>query len=136
MRKLLLMLTLLALAGCSYNIALMKRGSSEVAQGTASENGKTVEITLDGKVYKGHYTFVQQGFSTFSTGYATSGYHSAWGNGAGYAAASAGQGNVLATAPDGSGLRCQFAFSTSSHSGMGECQDDQGGIWDMQITRQ
>jgi hypothetical protein len=112
----------------------MKRGSSETATGTASEANKTVEITLRGKIYKGHYTFVEQGFSTFTTGYATSGTRSAWGNGVGYAAASAGQGNILARASDGSGLRCNFSFSNSSYSGMGECQDDQGGIWDMQIS--
>ncbi|NYT76623.1 hypothetical protein H0A71_06435 [Alcaligenaceae bacterium] len=133
MKKAILIL-MLALSGCSYNLTLMDRGSSEVATGHASQAGNTVEITLRGKQYRGTYAFVQQGYSTQSNSYAMSGGYYAQGSNYGHTQASAGNGSIIARADDGSGLRCSFTFSSSSQSGMGECRDDTFGVWDLQIS--
>ncbi len=125
----------LVLAGCSHSLALMERGGPRVASGTSSVVGKKVEIQLDGKTYRGNYSLVKDGYSTFTNAqaYSSTGRF-AYGSAQSYGSSSMGTGNIIARSDDGSGIRCIFQFSSNSQSGMGECQDDKGGIWDLQIS--
>lgn len=119
----------LALAGCSYQLNLQQRGGPVTGKGVAHENDSSVEITLGDKLYRGQYVFasgdsVGSMFGTAGKGKSFAGFGSSSG---------VGGGNLMARAADGSGLRCQFQFSTTNSQGFGECQDDTGATYDLQI---
>jgi hypothetical protein len=45
-----------------------------------------------------------------------------------------GNGSVLASAPDGSALRCVFQYSEWGSTGVGVCEDNRGEMYDLQIN--
>lgn len=116
-----------ALGGCAtYQLDLTPRDRGAVAHGVAHQSDKSVEVTLDGRQFAGHYTFVQGGaIGTVTTGGAPA---------MGIAAAGAGNGMFIASDAAGDHLRCQFEFSSWSQSGFGVCQLDEA-VYDLQITR-
>jgi hypothetical protein len=122
----------LSLQGCAtYNLDLMPRTQGPMAHGVAKQIDKSVTITLGGETYSGHFAYVEGG--SFSLGTAFSGTHVATGSAVGISAT--GNGNVLASAPDGHNLRCVFSFSGWSQAGTGECLTDDGALYDLQISR-
>jgi hypothetical protein len=117
------------LCGCSYNLTLMARGSSEVGSGTATRPGNDVTIEANGITYKGKFTYLEGGFVGFGSSF--SGARTATSTMVG--SSGQGNGNIIARSADGKGMRCEFAFSGWSQSGMGVCEDDAHTVYDLQI---
>ncbi|WP_440110271.1 hypothetical protein [Acidovorax sp. BL-A-41-H1] len=116
------------LSACSYKLTLQQRGGPGVGSGVATENDKGVQITIGTRVFTGQYayasdasfgSFVGVGKGRTSTGFVST--------------SSGGGGNIIARSADGIGLRCQFQFSEMSGQGFGECADDTGATYDLQI---
>ncbi len=137
------LLALAALAGCAtvtnYQLTAMPRDSGKLYSGTAADNGSTegpIAITIEGKTYTG--TWVQTRAATTS-GYVSGGYgagpyyRGSW-YGGGFISMdnpAGGAAKALLTAPDGSGLRCDF--KSGQGAGGGECRDDKGQTYDVQV---
>lgn len=131
-----------AMTGCTHTIALMSQDNTNTGSGVANEIGKTVEIELNGEKYTGTYAYVKDGsigfVNSFAQSSAYSGSHAAYGSAYGtgnfMTQSAAGNGNVIAKSETGKGLRCQFSYSSMSHSGTGVCQDDKKKLYDLQIN--
>ncbi len=120
------------LCGCAtYDLSLMPRGPGKLAHGEAKQIDKSVSITIDGRTYVGRYVYVQGGSFTLATAFA--GAYTATGNS--ISTSVVGNGNVLASSPDGHNLRCVFTFSGWSQAGTGTCLTDDGQTYDLQISR-
>lgn len=112
-----------------------------MGRGTANEIGKTVTIELNGETYNGNYAYLKDGMvgfgHSFVQGSVTAGGSYATGNAVAnstyFTEAAAGNGTVMASSASGKGLRCQFSYSTASHSGAGICRDDAKNLYDLQI---
>jgi len=138
------LLAFAALAGCAtvtnYQLTAMPRDSGKLYSGTATDTGGTegpISITIENKTYTG--TWVQTRPSTTS-GYVSGGYGTGpyWHGGGWYGGGfvsmdnpAGGAAKALLTAPDGSGLRCDF--KSGQGAGGGECRDDKGGTYDVQV---
>jgi hypothetical protein len=108
-------------------------GSSVVGTGIGSHGGD-IQIALAGKTYSGTWVYVSDGGAVaFSNGFATSGLATATATGTIAALPTGGGGTILASAGDGSTLRCQFQYNQLGASGIGVCQDNKGGSYDLQI---
>jgi hypothetical protein len=116
-----------ALTGCSYQLQLQQRGGPALGTGTAHDNDSSVTISIGSRVFTGQYAYASDSsFGSFvgvGKG-ATSGFVST---------TSGGGGNIMARSSDGVGLRCRFQYSEMSNQGFGECQDDMGATYDLQI---
>lgn len=128
----------LMLIGCGHNLYLVGRTSGE--KGTASvqrapgQKSGDVSIALRNKTYSGRWIYVASGGVTgFGVGTAFSGASYATGTGTFVGASSHGVGTILASAPDGSTLRCEFQFNSMGNTGIGTCQDETSEIYDLQI---
>ena len=133
---------LFGLAGCAstYQLTLMPRDSGKtypgVMEGFASGQGP-ISVTIDGKTYSG--TWVESA-PAYSSGWVSGGMgygHRGWG-GWGWGGGTihmdtpgGGAAKALLTAADGSGLRCELRGTHSG--GAGECRDDRGKEYDVQI---
>jgi hypothetical protein len=140
MKRTVLIAAALALQGCAatYDLTLMPRDSGKTYAGTvvddASGEGR-VAITIEGKAYTG--TWVQSAPAS-TRGWVTGGM--GWGRRGGFGGLGTTitlenpQGNeakALLSAPDGSGLRCDF--KSGQGRGFGLCRDDGGREYDVQI---
>jgi hypothetical protein len=93
-----------------------------------------IEIALKGKQFRGRWVYSAQGGSiAFGSATVFSGTDTATAFGQTVAAPASGNGTVLASASDGSSLRCVFNYSEWTATGTGECQDNSGEIYDLQI---
>lgn len=128
MKKVLILAACLALSACSYKLSLQQRGGAAVGSGVATDSDNGVKITIGQRVFTGQYayasdasfgSFVGVGRGRTSTGFVST--------------ASGGGGNIVARSADGVGLRCQFQYSEMSNQGFGECSDDTGATYDLQI---
>lgn len=135
---------LAALTGCAsvtnYQLTAMPRDSGRLYSGTAQDNGSNegpISITIDDKAYSG--TWVQTRAAQ-TNGYVTGGFGAGTGwRGAGVVGGgfismdnpAGGASKALLTAPDGSGLRCDF--KSGQGTGGGECRDDKGRMFDVQV---
>ena len=140
MRHALTLAAALLLAGCAttYQLTVMPRDSGRTYSGTAENANGTegpISITLEGKTYSG--TWVQTAPS-YTSGF-TTGFGFGWGRRGGGLGTSivmenpqGGEAKALLTAPDGSGLRCDFRSGPSLRGG-GVCRDDKGREYDVQI---
>jgi hypothetical protein len=128
-----------ALSGCAINHQVMfvnratgESGSAQVV--TAGNRGGDIQIVLAGKTYTGSWVYVANGGAIgFANGFASSGLASATATGTMLAMPTGGGGTILASAPDGSTLRCQFQYNQLGNTGIGVCQDNAGGQYDLQI---
>jgi len=108
-------------------------GSSEVATGIGNRGGD-IQVSLAGKIYSGTWVYVSAGGAVgFSNAYATSGVATATAAGTMVALPTGGGGTILASAGDGSTLRCQFEYNQFGATGIGVCQDNNGVFYDLQI---
>lgn len=127
MRKIVVIAACLLLSACSHKLTLHQRGGPGIGTGVANETDSSVQITIGARTFSGQYAFASNAsFGTFvgvGRG-ASSGFVSS---------SSGGGGNIIARAPDGIGLRCQFQYSEMSGQGFGECSDDTGAVYDLQI---
>ena len=138
---LLMAAALLGLAGCAstYQLTLMPRDSGKtyggVMDGLNSGQG-AISINIEGKAYSG--TWVESA-PAYTSGWVSGGYgYRGWGWGGWAGGASVhmdnpggGAAKALLTAADGSGLRCDLRGTRSG--GGGECRDDKGKEYDVQI---
>jgi hypothetical protein len=133
----------LALAGCAstYDLTVMPRDSGKLYTGIAEDLGTgegRISITLDGKTYTGTWVETQP---SQTTSYVTGGLGWGWGwrgrGGLGtFITIDNPQGSeakALLTAPDGSGLRCDF--KSGQGRGGGVCTDDKARAYDVQVRR-
>ena len=135
MRPLLLLATL-ALAGCatSYELTVMPQDSGKLYSGTADDNGGEgrISITMEDKTYSGTWIETQP---SQTTGYVMGGGFGFRRGGLGsFVTMDNPQGSeskALLTAPDGSGLRCDF--KAGQGRGGGTCRDDKGRMYDVQV---
>jgi len=108
-------------------------GSSTVETGIGSRGGD-IQIALAGKTYSGTWVYMSNGGALgFSNGYTTGGLATATTVGTVAALPTSGGGTILASAGDGSTLRCQFQYNQYGASGLGVCQDNKGVSYDLQI---
>jgi hypothetical protein len=93
--------------------------------GTFEALGKTTEVTLAGKSFRGNYVTN----AAIATGSAVvfSGRKSAWGTGTTTYSGNSGFGFL--TARDGDTLRCEFQYQ--GFSAIGVCQDRAGRVFNM-----
>jgi hypothetical protein len=93
-------------------------------------------LTLGSETYTGRWLYMSgPGSVSIVNTVATSGAQSASGLGTGVAIPTSGHGSIILSAPDGASLRCVFAYSEWSSSGLGECRDGKGELYDLQITK-
>lgn len=110
------------LLGCAGNIKLVEDG--KVHPGRYDQLSKTLEINVDGVIYRG--SFVQgmsAGFGVVTTGGRV---------GTGTVLAADGSGQALLTSPEGKVLRCVFG-PIVAWRGQGQCQTNEGRIFDLLI---
>jgi len=130
------LLAALALAGCatSYELTVMPQDSGKLYSGTAEENANgegRISITIEDKTYSG--TWVETRPAT-TTGYVSGGFGFRHGGMGSFITMDNPQGSeakALLTAPDGSGLRCDFRAAQGR--GGGVCRDDKGRLYDVQV---
>ena len=139
------MLRLLALTaaallagGCasSYQLTVMPRDSGRIYTGTA-EGGTGSEgpiaITIEGKAYTGTWVQTSPAYTTaVATGFGWGWRRGGLGSTFIIDNPQGGEAKALLTAPDGSGLRCDFRSGPSLRGG-GACRDDKGREYDVQI---
>lgn len=126
----------LALGACGHNVYLTSRSTG--LQGTTvvkgGSGGGDMAITLGPRLYSGRWVYAATGGGTsFGTATSFSGGQTATATGTFVALPTGGNGTVIASAPDGTQLRCAFNYSELSDAGTGVCQDSTGQIFDMQI---
>ena len=134
----LILIAALALAGCAttYQLTVMPRDSGKLYSGVAEDAGNgegRISITIEDKAYAG--TWVESAPSQ-TTGYVSGGFGFRRGGLGSFITIDNPQGGefkALLTAPDGSGLRCDFR-SGQGHGG-GVCHDDRGRAYDVQVRR-
>ena len=132
----------LVLSGCAstYQLTLMPRDSGRTysgVMGNVSAGQGPISVTIEGKTYNG--TWVESA-PAYTTGWVGGGMgygHRGWG-GWGWGGGTihmdtpgGGAAKALLTSPDGSGLRCDLRGTRSG--GGGECRDDKGKEYDVQI---
>jgi hypothetical protein len=146
MKRIALLAAALALNGCAtytYQLTLMPRDSGKTYFGmleSVSGGEGRIAVNIEGKQYSG--TWVESA-PAYTTGYvsgAYGGYRGGWGGGWGgwgmggtvsMDNPNGGLAKALLTAPDGSGLRCDFRGTRSGGGGM--CRDDAGKEYDVQV---
>ncbi len=136
--RLLLALASILLAGCSHTLIVTGRQSAVTGQAIVTQvpgqNSGTLTLVLGGKTYSGRWLYMAGGGSvSLASATAFSGVHSATATGVGFAAPMSGNGSVILSAQDGDTLRCVFDYSQWSKTGIGECEDNHGDLYDLQI---
>ncbi len=130
------LLAALALAGCAttYELTVMPQDSGKLYAGTADENANgegRISITIEDRTYTGTWVETQP---SQTTGYVTGGFgfrHGGMGSLITMDNPQGGESKALLTAPDGSGLRCDFKAGQGRGGGM--CRDDKGRMYDVQV---
>jgi hypothetical protein len=139
-RRNLLLACVLTLIGCGHNLYFTGRTTGATASTTitTSPGHPSGEMTLEleGKVYRGRWLYMSGGGSvSLATMTATNGVRSATATGSAIGMPMQGNGSIILAAQDGSTLRCVFNYSEWSSSGIGECQDNLGETYDLQIGK-
>ncbi|HTT10824.1 MAG TPA: hypothetical protein VMG60_08050 [Burkholderiaceae bacterium] len=135
--------TLFLLAGCmsTYTLTLMPRNSGTIYTGEAIERSSTeadLIVAIGSTVYTGTWLYTSAAHSSFWSGFGVG-----FGSGGSFGTVGVSSGTVdnpygqeakaLLKAADGSGLRCDFRGMIQGRGGAGECQDDKGLMYDVQI---
>lgn len=142
LRSLALACCFLPIAGCAQTRTVYFVGRGEAPSGQTNvtvvpghPNGD-LEVSLGGTDYKGRWVYVAgPGAVALTSTTAVGGGQSATALGTGVAVPTSGTGSIVLSGVAGASVRCLFAYSGWSSTGIGECQDDKGGHYDLQITR-
>jgi len=126
------------LTGCGHNLYVVGRttgiqGKTRIV--TAGNHSGSISMDLGGKTYTGQWVYAPTG-GAVGVG-TTSGFvggQPAMATSTVSAMPASGPGSVIASAPDGSSLRCTFTYSEWGATGMGVCQDNKGELYDLQIN--
>lgn len=130
----------IALTACSMNqtVHVMGRGSAPSGTTTIQTSGTgtgDITIPLGAKVYSGRWVYAPQGGGVgFTTTTAFIGGRSATGTGTSIVGPSGGNGSVIVSAVGAPSIRRGFSYSEWTRTGIGDCLDDAGGTYDLQIT--
>jgi hypothetical protein len=115
------------LGGCGHNLTLMAAdGTMGTGHATGMGGKGTLEVQIDGRDYTGNWVAAQGG----SVGFGFAGRTSF----TTMAVDASSTGNALLHSADGSSLRCHFVFGGMSATGYGECEDNAGTHYDLQIS--
>jgi len=139
MRPLICAMLAASLSGCAtgYNLTVMPRDSGKLYSGYADGvhgNEGRISITIEDKAYSGTWVATVSDRSyghVWGGGYAGRGYYGGLGGSITMDNPQGGESKALLTAPDGSGLRCDFRGSWGQ--GGGVCRDDRGREYDVQL---
>jgi hypothetical protein len=126
------------LAGCGHTVDITSRSTGETGHTSVPPfvHQGQLSIILNGKNYTGPWVYLPQGGGvSLTSGFVSSGFRTASLTSTGLILPSGGNGQVLLHATDGSRIRCLFTFSEWSSTGMGECEDNNGEMYDVQIGR-
>jgi hypothetical protein len=125
----------LLLTGCAHQLELYSRNGGVNGTGTAQEAGKQITINLDGREYKGTYTY-DGGKTIISNAYGNATAYSGSRSTTAYGHATStsyvpgsGLGRLFAHSQDGKSLRCEFSYSQGS--GIGICEDNDNNSYDL-----
>jgi hypothetical protein len=130
----------ISLSECRHNFYLVGRttgatGTARIV--TAGNHSGDVSINLAGNVNSGRWVYRPGGGSIgFGTAGASSGVHTTTATGTMVGLPTGGNGSILASAAEGSTLRCVFQYSEWGSTGVGVCQDAKGEVYDLQINQQ
>ena len=123
--KIIVVFSVLSLSACttSYSLSLLSQDGSPGGVGTAQVIGETVTIQLNGKMFNGTYTYDgDENITSDQYGRPLGGT---------LVVSGSGDGRILASAPDGDRVRCDFQFQ--GRSGLGTCSDNAGKQYDLMI---
>lgn len=121
-RFLLLMSSVVLVAGCAGNVKLVEEG--KIHHGRYDQLSKTLEINIDGMLYRGSFSQnMSSGFGTVFSGTRVA---------TGAMMMTDGSGQALLLSPEGKVLRCSFG-SVVAWRGQGQCQNNQGKVYDLLI---
>jgi hypothetical protein len=127
------------LSGCAHSIDIISRstgasGRTTITMTMGHPSGE-MSIVLGGKTYTGRWVYMSGGGSvSIVSATAFSGSRTASVSGWGIGVPTGGNGSMSLSSSDGSHLSCAFDYSEWSSSGVGVCQDEQGGMYDLQIA--
>lgn len=128
-----------SLCGCAATVTFVDRtnGNEYVGHtgGTGASHG-ALSAQIDGSDYTGHWIYSASG----------GGYSLGTGFGVANGVAAVGSASALAISAQGNGLidmrdagsrfiRCVFSFNAFSNTGIGECQRNDGRLYDLRIRR-
>ena len=151
---------MLSLSACSGKFTLIDRANGDihtgVTDGSTMSGAGSVVLSIEGEEYRGPWVYQSSGgsfsfsnFSTTSNAFATG---SAFGprglttaqitgtgttNGAASALGVSAVGNGMINAKSQSGrfVRCIFTFNTMNNTGIGECERNDGRVYDLNVRR-
>lgn len=132
-----------ALNGCAASLKFIDRETGDIYLGktgsTASGSG-SVTADIAGEAFAGEWVYTPNGGGyTLATGSAMasgpSGVTTASGTVTGVTVAAKGDGMIHMKGASGHAMRCVFTFNSMSDSGMGECQRNDGRLFDVTIRR-
>jgi len=129
----------MSLCACTRTVYVTGQTTTVSGQATVVAAGNTsgdITLPLGPRVYSGRWVYMNgPGSVSIGTATAFSGTQSATASAVGLGMPTSGQGSIIMASPDGGHMRCVFNYSQWSVSGVGECQDETGALYDLQITR-
>lgn len=134
----------LTLSGCAASLTFVDRenGSSYYGKtegATINGNGE-VSSEIDGIKYSGTWIYSASGggyslSNSNATVSGSRGYASGFGSSTSLFSSAQGNGLINMKSTTGQFIRCVFNFNTLSNTGMGECQRNDGRLFDVQLKR-
>lgn len=127
------------LCGCAATVTFVDRTNGQeytgATGGTARARG-SLSAVIEGSTYTGHWIYSANG-GAYSLGTGVAFAHGTTAVSTGSAVAVSAQGNGLIDIRDGTGhfIRCVFSFNGFSNTGIGECQRNDGRLYDLRIER-
>ncbi len=127
------------LCGCAATTTFVDRTNGQEYTGETGGTGRSegsLTAVIEGSTYTGHWIYSARG-GAYSLGTGVAFAHGTTAVGTGSAIAVSAQGNGLIDIRDGAGhfIRCVFSFNAFSNTGLGECQRNDGRLYDLRITR-
>lgn len=140
MRRLACLVLVVPLLGCGHNLYFTARQSGATGQAsittTPGHPSGTMTVAIGRKTVTGRWLYMSgAGTVAAGTATATSGLRSSTATGTAVGMPMSGNGSILLSSPEGDTMRCVFNYSEWSSTGLGECQDNHGEDYDLQIAR-
>jgi len=144
MKYVLVVMSALFLAGCAASLRFIDQEDGAVYLGkTGATMGSSGALTaqIEGEQYEGEWIYSPRGGGyTLGTSSATAygsqgGFASAHGTSTAVHTSASGSGLITMRSSGGSFMRCVFDFNTNSDTGVGQCQRNDGRLYDVMIKR-